>query len=79
MIGNSAHQILDCDPPDSEELLIRLRDFATQDAFTYTHEWPVGDLVMRDNTGTLRRATPYPTDSGRMMHRTKLDGDEPIV
>ncbi len=79
VIGNSAHQILDYDPLDSEELLIRLRDFATQNEFTYTHEWSLGDLVMWDNTGTLHRATPYPADSGRMMHRTKLEGDEPIV
>lgn len=79
VIGNSAHAILDYDPLDSEELLIRLRDFATQDMFTYTHEWSVGDLVMWDNTGTLHCATPYPDDSGRLMHRTKLEGEEPIV
>lgn len=79
VIGNSAHQILDYDPLDSEELLIRLRDFATQDQFTYVHEWAVGDLVMWDNTGTLHRASPYPLDCGRMLHRTKLEGDEPII
>jgi len=38
-----------------------------------------GDLVMWDNTGTLHRATAYPLDCGRMMHRTKLEGDEEIV
>jgi len=79
VIGNSAHAILDYDPLDGEELLIRLRDFATSEAFTYTHEWTVGDLVMWDNTGTLHRATHYELDSGRMLHRTKLQGEEPIV
>ena len=79
VIGNSAHNILGMDPLDGEELLIRLRDFATQPEFTYTHEWKVGDLVMWDNTGTLHRATEYPLDCGRMMHRTKLEGDEEIV
>lgn len=79
VIGNSAHGILDYDPLDSEELLIRLRDFATRPEFTYRHEWQSGDLVMWDNTGTLHRATPYPLDCGRLLHRTKLEGDEPIA
>jgi alpha-ketoglutarate-dependent taurine dioxygenase len=79
VIGNSAHNILNYDPLDGEELLIRLRDFATGPEFTYSHEWKVGDLVMWDNTGALHRATPYPLDCGRMMHRTKLEGDEPIA
>lgn len=79
VIGNSAHNILDYDPLDGEELLIRLRDLATGPEFTYSHEWKVGDLVMWDNTGSLHRATQYPLDCGRMLHRTKLEGDEPIA
>lgn len=78
VIGNSAHNILDYDPLDGEDLLIRLRDFATGPDFSYRHVWSVGDLVMWDNTGSLHRATPYPLDCGRMLHRTKLEGDEPI-
>lgn len=79
VIGNSAHNILDYDPLDGEELLIRLRDFATSEPFTYSHQWNVGDLVMWDNTGSLHRVTAYPLDCGRMLHRTKLEGDEPIA
>ena len=79
VIGNSAHNILGYDPLDGEELLIRLRDFATSEDFSYRHQWKVGDLVMWDNTGTLHRATPYPLDCGRMLHRTKIEGDEPII
>lgn len=79
VIGNSAHNILNYDPLDGEELLIRLRDLATGPDFTYSHEWKVGDLVMWDNTGSLHRATYYPLDCGRMLHRTKLEGDEPIL
>ena len=79
VIGNSVHAILGMDPLDSTELLIRLRDFATRPEFSYRHTWKVGDLVMWDNTGTLHRATPYPLDSGRMLHRTKLEGEEPIA
>ncbi len=79
VIGSAAHYIIGMNPIDSDDLLIRLRDFATQPEFHYAHEWKVGDLVMWDNTGTLHRATPYPLDCGRMLHRTKLEGDEPIV
>ena len=79
VIGNSAHAILNMEPLESEELLIRLRDLATGPEFTYSHEWKVGDCVMWDNTGTLHRATAYPLDCGRMLHRTKLEGDEPIA
>lgn len=79
VLGNSAHAVLGMEPLDSTGLLIRLRDFATQPDFVYSHKWKVGDLVMWDNTGTLHRATPYPLDCDRMLHRTKLEGDEPIA
>jgi len=32
-----------------------------------------------DNTGTMHRALEYPLDSGRMMHRTTLQGEEPFA
>jgi alpha-ketoglutarate-dependent taurine dioxygenase len=79
LIGNSAHHVVGMDPLESKGLLIRLRDWATRPEFSYRHVWKVGDLVMWDNTGSLHRATEYPLDCGRMLHRTKLEGDEPIV
>lgn len=79
VIGNSAHYVIGMDPLDSTELLVRLRDFATGPEFSYSHEWTVGDLVMWDNTGTLHRAMAYPLDCGRMLHRTKLEGEEPVA
>ncbi len=78
VIGNSASGILGMDPLESTDLLIRLRDFATRPEFTYSHQWKVGDLVIWDNTGTLHRAAPYPLDCGRLLHRTKLEGEEPF-
>jgi len=51
---------------------------ATQEQFTYSHEWSVGDLVIWDNTGTMHRAEAYDPTCGRMMHRTKLEGEEPF-
>lgn len=79
VIGNTAAGIAGMDPLESMELLVWLRDWATQERFRYSHEWSVGDMVMWDNTGTLHRVTPYAADSGRLMLRTKLAGEEPIV
>jgi alpha-ketoglutarate-dependent taurine dioxygenase len=79
VIGNSVVNILGMDPLDGIELLVYLRDWATQERFHYSHKWSVGDAVMWDNTGTLHRAMPYPLDCGRMLHRTKLQGEEPLV
>ena len=78
VIGSSAHAILGMDPLDGTELLVWLRDWATQDRFHYSHKWSVGDVVMWDNTGSLHRALPYPKDCGRLLHRTKLEGEEPL-
>ena len=79
VIGNSAAGIVGMDPLESRELLVWLRDWTTQERFTYRHEWSVGDAVMWDNTGTLHRATPYDAQSGRLMFRTKLAGEEPFA
>ncbi len=78
VLGNSAAGIVGMDPLQSLELLVWLRDWATQERFTYSHEWSVGDAVIWDNTGTLHRATPYTAESGRLMFRTKLAGEEPF-
>ena len=79
VIGATAAYIVGMDPADSLDLLIRLRDWATQPRFVYRHEWSVGDLVMWDNTGTLHRAAPYEPSSGRLLHRTMLQGEEPVA
>lgn len=78
VVGCSIANIADMDPLDGLQLTHWLRDWATQERFVYSHEWTVGDAVMWDNTGTLHRAMPYAPDSGRMMHRTKLEGEEAI-
>jgi len=79
VIGNTAVNIVGVDPLHGLGLLVWLRDWATQDRFTYSHVWSVGDAVLWDNTGTLHRATPYAPDCGRLMHRTKLAGEEPFA
>ena len=76
VVGLTASHVIGMDPRESWELLVRLRDWATQPQFVYRHEWTMGDLVIWDNTGSLHRAIPYPWDCGRLMRRTMLEGEE---
>ena len=52
---------------------------AEQDKYVYRHKWRMGDVVVWDNTGTMHRVQPYSKDSGRMMHRVTLVGEEPLA
>jgi alpha-ketoglutarate-dependent taurine dioxygenase len=79
VIGNTAHTITGKNHFDSTRILNKLRNWATQEQFTHSHAWSVGDLVIWDNTGTMHRAEAFDPDSGRMMVRTKLEGEEPFV
>jgi alpha-ketoglutarate-dependent taurine dioxygenase len=79
ILGCTAHRVLGVEPAKSAEILVGLREWATSERFSYSHEWKVGDLVMWDNTGTLHRAEQYDLKSGRMLHRTKLAGEEPFA
>jgi alpha-ketoglutarate-dependent taurine dioxygenase len=79
VVGATAAYVVGMEPADSVDLLVRLRDWATQPQFVLRHDWKVGDLVIWDNTGTLHRALPYEAASGRLLHRTMLQGEEPIA
>jgi alpha-ketoglutarate-dependent taurine dioxygenase len=78
VIGCTTHHVVGVDHAKSAEIIVGLREWATGEAFTYSHEWSVGDLVMWDNTGTMHHAEAYDPACGRMMHRTKLEGEEPF-
>ena len=76
VLGCTCHHVIDVDHSESAQIIHGLREWATSPDFTYSHEWSVGDLVIWDNTGTMHRAEAYDPDCGRMMHRTKLEGEE---
>ncbi|EXS68881.1 TauD/TfdA dioxygenase family protein [Sphingobium sp. Ant17] len=78
VLGCTAHRVKDVTSMESAKILVGLREWATQEEFSYSHEWSVGDLVIWDNTGTMHRAEAYDPSSNRMMHRTKLQGEEPF-
>lgn len=78
LLGATADYVEGMSPEESRKLLVRLREWATQSKFVYRHEWSLGDLVIWSNTGTMHRALPYAADSGRLMIRTTLEGEEPL-
>jgi len=78
LLGATADYVVGYSVEESRALLARLRDWATQPQYVYQHQWQPGDLIIWDNTGTMHRALPYAIDSGRLMHRTILAGEEPL-
>jgi alpha-ketoglutarate-dependent taurine dioxygenase len=79
VLGSSASHVVGMDRRTGEALLAELLAWATQPRFVYRHEWSIGDLVIWDNTGCMHRVEAYPRDSGRMMHRTTLVGEEAVA
>jgi len=78
ILSTSGAEVVGMDKAAGEALLDRMMDWATLPRFTYRHQWQPGDVVMWDNTGTMHRAMPYAEDSGRLLHRTTVIGDEPF-
>ncbi len=79
VLGATASHIEGMSLEEGRALLCRLLEWATQRQFVYQHQWTPGDLLMWDNTGTMHRVLPYPLDSGRLMHRTTLVGEEALA
>jgi alpha-ketoglutarate-dependent taurine dioxygenase len=78
-LGNHSSHILGWPEEEGHALLRWLESFATQPAFTYSHQWRPGDLVMWDNRCTLHRALPHQDmdKERRVLHRTVVKGTVP--
>lgn len=79
VLGSTADHVESMEPAKGRFLLCKLREWATRPEFVYVHKWRLGDLIIWDNSGTMHRVDPYPLESGRMMHRTTIDGEEAIA
>jgi alpha-ketoglutarate-dependent taurine dioxygenase len=79
VVGSSAEYVIGMTPQEGLGLLYRLTEWATQPQFVYRHEWSVGDIVVWDNSNTLHRALPYAEDSGRLLVKTRLAGEETFL
>ena len=78
LLGATALYVDGMSREDGDMLLCRMQEWATQDDYVYRHKWKVGDFLLWDNTGTMHRADWYSLDSDRLMHRTTLEGEEPV-
>lgn len=63
----------------SEELISTLAEFVDQERFVYRHKWRPHDVVMWDNRCTMHRVTPWDPNERRVMHRTTIAGDGPVI
>jgi alpha-ketoglutarate-dependent taurine dioxygenase len=79
LLGATATEVVGWPADEGHVLLDRLLAWSIQPQFTLRHSWRVGDLVMWDNTGMLHRALPFEPSSVRLMHRTTLQGEEPVT
>lgn len=78
VLAATADHIVGMPRANGRALLARLMQWTVQPEFTYRHQWQEGDLVIWDNCGTLHRVIPYGDDSGRLMHRTTIEGVESL-
>ncbi|HMN43671.1 MAG TPA: TauD/TfdA family dioxygenase [Povalibacter sp.] len=79
VLGMTVDYVVGMPAAGSAALVERLTAHTTRPENVYRHEWSVGDLLIWDNCGVMHRALPYDPTSGRMMHRTVLDGIEAIT
>ncbi len=64
---------------ESEALLQALWAHATQEAFTWHHEWQVGDILIWDNRCVMHHRDPFDGGYRRVMHRIQCAGDVPSL
>lgn len=76
VLGSHADRIEGMPLAHGRAILTRLIEWCAQPAYSYSHAWKEGDLVIWDNCGAMHRVRPYSEDSGRMMHRTAIAGIE---
>ncbi|MBD5656672.1 MAG: TauD/TfdA family dioxygenase [Candidatus Eremiobacteraeota bacterium] len=69
--------VVDMELAESEALLDELFAHAAREAFVWTQEWRVGDLVMWDNRCVMHRRDAFDADVRRLLHRTQVQGDVP--
>lgn len=64
---------------ESEEILEALWAHATQERFTWHHEWQVGDILVWDNRCVMHHRDPFDGGFRRVMHRIQCAGDKPVL
>jgi alpha-ketoglutarate-dependent taurine dioxygenase len=66
-------------PQEGKALIAELAGFAGRDEFVYRHRWSAGDVLMWDNRCTVHQVTRYDPAERRVLHRTTIVGDGPVI
>ena len=67
------------DDREAQYILRELTEFAGEPRFVYEHTWQTDDILMWDNRCTMHYVTPHDPMERRVMHRTTIAGDAPVV
>jgi alpha-ketoglutarate-dependent taurine dioxygenase len=67
------------DEAAARALIDELTAFAARDRFMYQHRWEPDDVLMWDNRCTMHAVTPHDPTERRVMHRTTIMGDQPVL
>ena len=66
-------------PEASQALIKELAEFAGQPRFVYRHRWEPDDVLIWDNRCTMHQVTAFDPRERRVMHRTTVVGDAPVI
>jgi alpha-ketoglutarate-dependent taurine dioxygenase len=66
-------------PEAGRALVKELAEFAGQSRFVYRHRWEPDDVLMWDNRCTMHQVTAFDPRERRVMHRTTVMGDAPVI
>ena len=61
------------------KLIAELTEFSGQERFVYSHQWEPDDVLMWDNRCTMHQVTPHDPMERRVMHRTTIEGVDPVM
>jgi alpha-ketoglutarate-dependent taurine dioxygenase len=67
------------DEHSASRLIEELTAFSAQPKYMYRHVWEPHDVLMWDNRCTVHAVTPHDPDERRVMHRTTIVGNEPVI
>ncbi len=79
-LGRRPHAyIVGLEVAESDALLDALWAHVAEPRFAMRHQWRAGDMLMWRNLDVLHRRDAFDPDVRRVMHRTQIKGDQPIV
>ena len=72
-------QVEGMSPEAAQAFIAELAEFAGQRRFVYRHRWEPDDVLIWDNRCTMHQVTAFDPRERRVMHRTTVVGDAPVI